>query len=554
MKQRIAASILLLFLAAALAGCGSTPPPVETTQPAPATTAPAETVVSPEEYLDSARALLADGDRDAAIALLEQALAETEDARLRELLEELTAPVPLVLEYTDRSGGAVTVHSFTAEETYTRKVRYTLDYTAPEGLTVMIVGGLLNHTLPDFTTTGQRGQLVFEVDAQDILRMKGELQVRFRPSEGVACVLDVKTLWPEQIQSTFEISYLMMDHNRTGNALVHSFLLRDDGERCHFTVGYTAVEGLEVTGKIETPEVTQSFWEEPFLTEGGVGTLEFDIDKALLADGKYMEVCFTDESGNWVAAGFDFPLRLRRTLEQPQTDPVYPGWLPSSGWGAEFEVHDCYYQPLSNGYVRFTLDITTPGGCFVSILAMGGGDEVQDQYLSLPGRQQYVSDIPLETLASCRSLSVLVAKPGSLGRYLEIPCGAFACSDAAPVAEPTGLECRVSGMDASLLSATVEPLDNGSLRYTLTVQAEESLRAAFFDPPNGERLSVLFLSEPVEGIHTFCFDVEADIASSLTEIGFTGSFDGNRTVSATILNAIPEISAPPVPVEILSCS
>lgn len=105
-----------------------------------------------------------------------------------------------------------------------------------------------------------------------------------------------------------------------------------------------------------------------------------------------------------------------------------------------------------------------------------------------------------------------------------------------------------------LLSAAVQPLDNGCLRYTLSVRAEESLRATFFDPPNGERLSVLFLSEPVAGIHTFCFDVEAGIASSLTEIGFTGSFTGNQTLSATILNKLPEISAPPVPAEILSCS
>ena len=242
------------------------------------------------------------------------------------------------------------------------------------------------------------------------------------------------------------------------------------------------------------------------------------------------------------------------------TERAYPGYLPSSGWDSGYEVHDCYYQALDNGFVRFTLDMTTPRGCFVSILPIGSGsEEALDQYLSLPGKQQYVFDIPAKTLAECRNLSVLVAKPNTRGRYFEIPCGAFAVCDAVPIADPFDLAWEITaqpaGLDCELLSATVQPLDNGFLRYELKLRANEQIRAILSDVPNAENFSLLFLylSEPLDGVHTFTFDMDSAAAAQVPEIRFEGSFPENRILSSAVANVLPDICAEPVHVDILRC-
>ena len=553
-SQKAAWAGVCICLSLILTACGQPEkPPVETEAPA------AETVqVSAEEYLEAAQKCVDAENIPAAVAVLEQALTETEDPRLRTMLQTLTEPTPLHLEYTGDAGEIFSVQSITAVETYTGTVCYTLDYSAAKGLGIRLSGSRLQYDFADFQTTGQPGQLVFEMDAGDLRNMKGTFQIHFREPEGSGGCVEVKTLWPEDILSAYEISYLHMDHNRTGNASVDSFLLEDMGDVYHFTVSYTAVEGLEITGLFETQDAAYSFWDEILYTDGEPGTLEFDIEKALFSEGKYMEVCFTDPSGRWVAAGFDFPMHLRRTLETARSDRRDLGYSAFGGRPAGYEIHDCYYQPLSNGFIRYTLDITAPVGSFVTVFAeSAGGSDMLDQYLSASDRQVYVFDVQEETLAEARSLSILVAKPNSAGFSFEIPCGSFAVSTAATaVGEPVQMDSAVMdqprNMDCGIVSAEAVPLDNGSLRYTITVQAEEEMKATVFDPPDGENLSLIYLSEPEEGMHTLCFDVEAAAAGELTEITMMGNFDGNRVFSAVFFNPGLSIPAESIPVTVLS--
>ena len=502
------------------------------------------------------------GDPDSAVSLLEETLSQKEEPQLRQLLTEITAPTPLTLTYSTDDESAIVIHSLSAEESYQKQVRFTLEYTAPEGLLLQIRGKTIPCHHPEVLTSGQNSRLSFEMDAADLQKLNDQLQVLFSTPTDQVHTLDIHVHRTEektsQPLSVYEINYLMMDHNRTENAQVTSFQIADRDNSYHFTVEYTAIAGLTITGLLETTDTTLFFWDQPLITEGGAGILEFDIEKELFSAGKYMEVCFTAENGQWVAAGFDFPMMFRRTLAETQTEPYHPTYALSSTWqSGKCTLHDCYSQTLDNGYTRFTLDLTASSSSFVSVFAnSGSADKMLSQFMTSGERQQFVFDVSNATLASAKSLSVLVAAPRSRGQYFEIPTAPYAaCTDSKPVADPIALEFFIieqpRNRDFQVLGGTVQPLENGCFRYCLEIFAEDAMRCSIFDPPNGDAISWLYLTNGENPTSAFSFDVPAVIASKLTEITFSGSCSSGTPLSAVFKN--PSLPMPePIQIHVIN--
>lgn len=557
--------LILLLLLLPLWGCGKTQSPQEeTTEVIPLTEAP-ETAVPVVHYLDSAQTCIDLGDYDGAIALLEQALTTVDDPQLHSMLDELKTSTPLTLEYSGIAEETVKIHSFTAEETYGSKVRYTLDYTAPEGMRIQLHGKNRALLRDDFTTAGERGCFVFEIDAEDVRMLQGIFQLQFAESEGNVHILNVQTRWPGEagtgVHASYEVSYLLADLSHTGNVQMHSFAVHDAEDRYRFSVEYTAVEGLKVEGLLETPDADLFLWDEKITTTGEREALEFEIAKDSFASGEYMEVCFTADTGEWVAAGFTFPMRIRQTAGQPIEEPYRPGYILPNNWSAGFaEVHDCFIQRLDNGFVRYTLDLSAPIGCFVSILGISGsGEELLDQFLSCQTRQQFVFDIPGSTLAQTKGLSVLLGVPRGRSQFFEIPSGFFSAStEGTPVSDPVELEFYTSGRanpeQFQVLGCTAQLLDNGFYRYTVEVNTLENTRCSLFDPPDGDTFFYSFVTGAEAGNHTFCFDVEAEAASSLAEITFSCVLPSGHSLAAVLKNTVSPYVPEPIEVTVISCT
>lgn len=556
--------LILLLLVLSLTGCGKADSAPEAITEAVLPAEAPETAVPVEHYLDSAQTCIDQGDYDGAIAILEQALVTVDDPQLSALLAELTAATPLTLEYNGISEETVKIHSFTAEETYGNHVRYTLDYTAAEGMLVQVQGK--NMLARDaFTTTGERGCFMFEIDAEDVRTLRGVFQLQFTGADGNANILNVQTRWPGEagagVHASYEVSYLLADLNHTGNVQMHSFAVHDAEDRYRFSVEYTAVEGLKVEGLLETPDADLFLWDEKITTTGERETLEFEIAKDIFASGEYMEVCFTADSGEWVAANFTFPMRVRKTAGQPLEEPYRPGYILPNNWSAGFaEVHDCFIQRLDNGFVRYTLDLSAPIGCFVSILGISGsGEELLDQFLSCQTRQQFVFDIPGSTLAQTKGLSVLLGVPRGRSQHFEIPSGFFSAStEGTPVSDPVELEFYTSGRanpeQFQVLGCTAQLLDNGFYRYTVEVNTLENTRCSLFDPPDGDTFFYSFVTGAEAGNHTFCFDVEAEAASSLAEITFSCVLPSGHSLAAVLKNTVSPYTPEPIEVTVISFS
>ncbi len=328
----------------------------------------------------------------------------------------------------------------------------------------------------------------------------------------------VPTVPEEVLPPPCPVDHMFYDQEETGKVQILSYTVQETEETYHFFLKYTASEALTLEGYLDTENSRDTFLEAVPCTEVGENSLEFELPKTIDQEYKNLYLFFHPETNENIVIAMPFPVQLRMTSGNPVGEPIRPGYLLNRKWKSDaYQIHDCFLQKLDNGYYRYTLDMTLPKRAFFSVhfLTHTAFSETFVQY-TVNGRHQYVFDIAEEDVWDSREITILICEEKS--RYenlITIPNGTLKpLTDGNPVGEPASLALSRKGIG----ECTLQKLDNGYYRYTLTFPSKENTLISLFDPPNGDLVSYRFLTSPENGQDSFTFDLDAETAETIPEL------------------------------------
>lgn len=258
--KRLICMFLCIAMVLSLTACGQ--PQEATGAPQTAVTGAAETVDPLEAVLAVARELLDAGDLAGAADAL--AGADSADARVTELLAEIESlrfidlDVTTELIYHTGDPETLVVHGMTAREFSDGTVRFTFDFTAPEGTPLKVLGSYLEY-LDHTPATGEREQFVFEIAAADIRRIGSKFAIEFGPGSVSMLTVDVTVAWPGEGTAGVSDLPLLSDGQPMGETVeltfeapegvtVQSFTRQWLDNQCYrYTLDMSAPQGQTVT-------------------------------------------------------------------------------------------------------------------------------------------------------------------------------------------------------------------------------------------------------------------------------------------------------------------
>lgn len=357
---------LFLCLGLALAGCGGGEPTPEITR---------ATEVPTNAYLSVAEGLAAEGNYAAAIGMLEELPADPEILACLERLRQVDITAALSDDLTE---GSVEIHSYEALRQSDGTIRYRVEFTATEGMTVILMdlpgGENLNSPWPQ-AVSGQRQELVFSLTEADALtlprialifdggRFRLDLTHPWAPSEEASTVQVTGQAEGIPQEPGTAIGWQSESQMKTGTVTVHGCQVwtLENGSKL-YALDYTAPVGMTVQA-FDPPngerlnvrrEESTSGQRETFLFEANVDPITVSIQDAGLTEGYYVFL-----------NGHTLPITVTDSAAGEAADAEIS--TSSHLQGSTVEIHSFVTAPLANGGVRHTMDYTAPAGMSLRI-------------------------------------------------------------------------------------------------------------------------------------------------------------------------------------------
>lgn len=571
LHKRLLCVILCISMILSLVGCGQ----AESTPTQTTGVLTEETQVAVDSYLAIAQGFIDKEDFNSAIAVLEQAQAIADDERITALLAEIDAmqgtelDVELFTNAEYLQTGSVEIHSVAAQERNDGAVRYTIEYSAPSGMYIHLVEGRLDHRF-DFKTTGRREKISFEIGVQDIRDLNGSLGVKFAFSEVNYYFLDIAVKWSGEesndavqlntadVPEEYELSFSLWSELQDEEGAIDSYWIKDCGESWLFTVSHTLPENLAVSVCLWADGKRELFFEQPTSTNQEENILQFEISKEKLSEWKSIQLVFGSDETGYYSADAQIPFTIKRTMGTPIGQPVQTGYaIDNELKTGSYEIHESTIQRLSNGYIRYTVDMTLSKNMRVAVfLNTSSGNQFISESYSNGERTEYVFDVPEEHMDGANTLYLFVhAAENDRDRFFVwIPHFSLSASTGADeLSSLIPLDYQVwdnpDETQYEVHECTAHLLKNGYVRYTLTCTMPDEVFCRFIDPPSGNNISFFYATGSNAGKQVIVMDVEESVAKTTNNLTFFGNiYDESKRFTVGIDNS--PIADPELIVEI----
>ena len=415
-------------------------------------------------------------------------------------------------ELPESCGDAV-IHSYTYQELDNGFLRFTMDYTVPEGLNIYIFdppNGDLISMWGSGTTSPGRDTLRFDIPADDLLSAEG-LNVNFYNESG-NCFVFFSSDMPgsrEMFELTsgipcgaeHDIDYMFTDELPDGYdpAFIHSYTYQELDNGClRFAMDCTMPEGLSVFVFDPPNGDLIGMWGSG-TTSPDRSTIRFDIPADDLQSVEGLTVNFYDENGSYFiffSADSLFP-QSSGVFEFNLTNGAPSG--PAESFGFDFgrlnvtpdmigTIHSCTAQGLDNGYTRITVQFTVPGGLWLSATDRPALRQLFSDPSVMTSAQLSVLqfDISNEDLAATSAVNIIFNYgPGSPRQgyafvlmicphaYTPDPSQAVIVmhpTDGTPDGDMEDIRVyEVNHWDAKIYNGKRQHLDNGHTRFTFRI-------------------------------------------------------------------------------------
>lgn len=523
---------LCLSLLLPLLGCGKeAEPSSEPSAETAATEAVRETWTDPvEAALSAAQADMDREDYDSAAEILEQAMEDSADLRLTNLLDqvETLASVPLEVAVSQDASalktGTAEIRSVTAVQRRDGAVRFSVEYTADSDMHFLFQGAGLDYT----STSPMTGSLTFELSTSDLRAMGNTFQMFLGHSQGDSVYAQLYVTLPGD-GSTLAAPFTLRQGEASGTGAINSItgqVVDDDLIFCSMI--YTAPKpGMELYLRMGDGEPVLINW-----TDSGKRENSFYVRRSALKSGEEACVILTSSlsSDRYVSAYFS-PEELA-VPEGFQTGVLREVQdIPFGANDSPYQVGSISAQVLQSEMVLFRVPFTAPEG--VTEVEPWGGhafvDGMNKTYPSLEDGNLGPSDtlrfyVPLEDLQKTEEI---LAEFG-IANDPE-PCGITISNawyrdttEGTPVGDPVELEFKVSEVptvgEYSFQSCTAQRLNNGYVRLRLDYTAPAHCEAHLMN--ENRSYDVNCSSGSADGPQLAVVDIPAEAPLKSGNLGF----------------------------------
>ena len=253
------------------------------------------------------------------------------------------------------------IHKVSAVERHDGFVRFTIDYTASEGMYIQILGTGLDYISPFHTHEG-RDSFVFELPATDLRAIERKFRIVYAFSNSDQFYMDLLTNWPgDAMTAATNITLHPGDTKPVSGCEIHSITVQAVDEKwLYYSVDYTAPRsGMSVSVSIGD--------QEPFYTMGtdkGRQQFAFLLDRKDALTEKAFHVRITSGRASNNGASVEFDSEDYIVPEALSAEPVrevrnlpYAVNNTLTG-GAYYQVHEVTAQILKSGLVCYQFDYT----------------------------------------------------------------------------------------------------------------------------------------------------------------------------------------------------
>lgn len=413
--KRLLCWILCISMVLSLAGCGMND----------ATTAQ-ETQVAADSYLAIAKEFIDQEDFGSAIAVLEQAAVLSDDPRILEMLHSIQN-IEITYSVNDMLyEGSVEIHDCSAVRQKDGDIRYTISYTASEGMSVAVIdppNGEKMYSILETRTTGEQDAIIFELNKEDAKSLS-EIAVVFDSS----FFLQITNPWAEETESSktapaitteekpddpgMKSGYITENHLKEGTAEVFGCTIwKLDNGNVRYELDYYVPAGMTVSA-FDPPDAKKINIRKEGFTTGNREQFTFEIESATLDEINAITIAFVSQDLNDAYYVFlENNLYLASVTDgkpvgEPETGEVHTESQLKSG---TVEISDCQIQNLSNGYIRHTIAFCAPAGMSVRIQDPPNGDAFKyiAEAKTTGTLQELTFDIPKENAGAVPYLLVL---------------------------------------------------------------------------------------------------------------------------------------------------
>jgi hypothetical protein len=439
---------------------------------------------------------------------------------------DLTTGTPSGTEYSINyminnflpNGSAPVIHSYTYQELNNGCLRFTMDYTMPQGLSVFVFdppnGDLINMDGSGITS-GDRNTLQFDIPLDTLQATEG-LNVNFYAGDDSCFIYFSKdSLFSQQPSggprfnltdgtpagTVHDCDYTMYDTLPDGHApaTIHSYTCQELDNGClRFTMGYTMPQGLSVSVS-DPPNGERISMDGSGTTSGSRDTIQFDIQADKLQTAESFNVSFYDQNGEYIVflrTGSLFPVTTS-LFEFNLTNGTPAGGIEDVGFdlgrmnvtpNMAGTIHSCTSQELDNGYTRFTVRFTVIPGLWLRATDRPGVNVLfSDSSIVTSGQSSVLQfDISNEDLAVTSAVQIIfIHGPGSPRSGYAF--GLLICphadtpdpSQTTIAIHPTGGNpdgdiksipvYEVNHWNSRIYDGTRQHLDNGHTRFTFRI-------------------------------------------------------------------------------------
>ncbi len=289
-----------------------------------------------------------------------------------------------------------------------------------------------------------------------------------------------------------------------------------------FTLTYQVPEGYNIS--VFNPPEGSSFM---FVDESGTtaeeSKLVFDLTEAQMKgiEGIYINFFKYDDENSF--GGF-IPDAYLHPIPHTNGAPVGDPYDVPFGMDGNGHISSLTAQALDNGYTRFTLAYQVPEGFGITVF--NPPDGLSFSYTDARGttaeKSKLEFDLSAEQLDGVDEVTIIFFKAGDTDSiFVSFPTNFLRQTGGKPVGEPNKPNVtlnQLTDVGGQVKSLTIQALDNGYTRFTLTYTIPEGMEIAVFDPPDGEHMYLIDLSKTTGKESTLVFDLSEKQLDGMDEL------------------------------------
>ena len=444
----------------------------------------------------------------------------------------------------------VEIHGVTAQ-VLDETVQYDVEYTAPEGMYLQVMGTELADSW-DYLTPGGKDHFVFEIDLLTAGNNLDAISIFFKYNHWDYLEAKLTTAWPEDAMGSLvemPVTNPGDDRRHVDRATIRAI----SEDLFHIHVEYTTpVDAQYIVGLAYTESCEDMFYSVGVAP--GRDMISILVDRATLEsqDSLYVRLFLGEDWEDAIVAQLrsaDYALPKAPDPAQTESRTIDGTALavePAKGQQLEISSVLVQMSPAGNLY--------TLKGDFSNLSSATAYCDIRSLYYTSTSRQitqdELMIFVPADILT--QTTFMYIECWGNGNNYLGGTDMDFGCAPASAIVrhpekvEEAILEEDTSGLvpqyldfgfEDQLVSSHVEifgitetVLENGNLRYVLEYQASPGMSVTAFDPPNGDRLSITRKQLTSGRRETFEIEVEQAMMDKLDSITYSfwrGNNDGN---------------------------